>query len=83
MQALKHFAVGTPINFVSLVADCSQSITVVGRFMSLLELYRMHALDFTQEEPLGDLFVEWTGEDLDEDQLKRALGEESDVISKD
>lgn len=82
MKALKHFAVGTPVNFGSLVQDCSQSITVVGRFMSLLELYRMHAIDFSQEEPLGDLFVKWTGEDLDEEKLRRALGEENSATSK-
>lgn len=80
MKALRHFAKRTPITFGSLVADCSQNITVVGRFMSLLELYRMQAVDFSQEEPLGDLYVEWTGHDIDEAQLEQVM-EEADVAA--
>jgi len=83
MKALKHFAIGTPVKFGSLVEDCSQSITVVGRFMSLLELYRMHAIEFSQAEPLEDLFVKWTGEDIDDVQLQQALEEENDVTAAD
>lgn len=48
--------------FSELVADCTASIEIVGRFLALLELYRSRAVAFDQSEPLGVLQVSWTGE---------------------
>ncbi len=49
-------------SFSDLVADCTASIEVVGRFLALLELYRSRTVAFDQSEPLGVLQISWTGE---------------------
>ncbi|MGA7052273.1 MAG: segregation/condensation protein A [Mycobacterium sp.] len=49
-------------SFSELVADCGATIEVVGRFLALLELYRMRTVAFDQSEPLGVLQISWTGE---------------------
>ncbi|OBK31631.1 segregation and condensation protein A [Mycobacterium asiaticum] len=49
-------------SFSELVADCTVSVEIVGRFLALLELYRSRAVAFDQSEPLGVLQVSWTGE---------------------
>ena len=49
-------------SFSELVADCTASIEVVGRFLALLELYRSRTVAFDQSEPLGVLQISWTGE---------------------
>jgi segregation and condensation protein A len=49
-------------SFSELVADCTASIEVVGRFLALLELYRSRTVAFDQAEPLGVLQISWTGE---------------------
>jgi segregation and condensation protein A len=49
-------------SFSDLVADCTASIEVVGRFLALLELYRSRTVAFDQAEPLGVLQISWTGE---------------------
>ncbi|WP_374101735.1 segregation/condensation protein A [Mycobacterium sp. SM1] len=48
-------------SFSELVADCQAPIEIVGRFLALLELYRVGAVAFDQVEPLGVLRVSWTG----------------------
>jgi segregation and condensation protein A len=40
-------------------------MTVVGRFLALLELYKARAVGIEQTEPLGDMSVAWTGLDVD------------------
>jgi segregation and condensation protein A len=50
------------MSFSELVADCRGSIEIVGRFLALLELYRVRTVAFEQPEPLGVLNVSWTGE---------------------
>ncbi|MFD8424616.1 segregation/condensation protein A [Streptomyces sp. NPDC059466] len=54
-------------NFRDLVADTADTLTVVARFLALLELYREKAVSLDQEEALGDLVVRWTGGDSAED----------------
>lgn len=51
------------LTFRSLVADCDNTLLVVGRFLALLELYREAVVAFEQITPLGDLTVRWTGHD--------------------
>jgi segregation and condensation protein A len=53
---------GAWATFSELVADCEESMEVVGRFLALLELYRSRAVAFDQSEPLGVLQISWTGE---------------------
>jgi segregation and condensation protein A len=47
--------------FRELVADAPDTLTVVARFLALLELYRERAVTLDQPEALGDLTVRWTG----------------------
>jgi segregation and condensation protein A len=48
-------------SFTALVADCDDTLTVVARFLALLELFREHAVAFEQDAPLGELTVSWIG----------------------
>ncbi|MFJ9418172.1 segregation and condensation protein A [Streptomyces sp. NPDC101227] len=47
--------------FQELVADAPDTLTVVARFLALLELYRERVVTLDQEEALGALTVRWTG----------------------
>ncbi|MFJ5678766.1 segregation and condensation protein A [Streptomyces sp. NPDC093097] len=47
--------------FQELVADAPDTLTVVARFLALLELYRERAVALEQEDALGALTVRWTG----------------------
>uniref|UniRef100_A0AAU3H1F5 Segregation and condensation protein A n=1 Tax=Streptomyces sp. NBC_01401 TaxID=2903854 RepID=A0AAU3H1F5_9ACTN len=49
------------ISFRALTEDAEDTLTVVARFLALLELYREKAVTLDQEEALGDLLVRWTG----------------------
>lgn len=53
-------------SFRVLVDDIEDTLTVVARFLALLELYREKAVALDQEEALGELMVRWTGGDSDE-----------------
>ncbi|MFG2787496.1 segregation and condensation protein A [Streptomyces sp. NPDC048419] len=48
-------------SFRALVEDTDDTLTVVARFLALLELYREKAVELDQETALGDLIVRWTG----------------------
>ncbi|KNB49620.1 segregation and condensation protein A [Streptomyces caatingaensis] len=50
-------------SFGELTVDAADTLTVVARFLALLELYRERAVQLEQEEALGDLRVRWTGEE--------------------
>lgn len=52
-------------SFRALVEDTDDTLTVVARFLALLELYREKAVALDQETALGDLLVRWTGGDGD------------------
>jgi segregation and condensation protein A len=49
--------------FRALIADCPDTMTIVGRFLAVLELYREGAVAFDQVEPLGELHVRWVAGD--------------------
>ncbi|MEU8776008.1 ScpA family protein [Streptomyces sp. NPDC048606] len=51
--------------FEELVEDAPDTLTVVARFLALLELYRERAVALDQEEALGALTVRWSGGDGD------------------
>ncbi|MFD8326785.1 segregation and condensation protein A [Streptomyces lydicus] len=72
--------------FQELVADAADTLTVVARFLALLELYRERVVDLDQAEALGALTVRWTGaegaaprvtDEFDRDPQERATAEES------
>ncbi len=48
--------------FSTLTEDAPDVLTVVARFLALLELYRERAILLDQPEALGSLMVRWTGE---------------------
>ncbi|MES4906886.1 MULTISPECIES: segregation/condensation protein A [unclassified Streptomyces] len=48
-------------SFRTLTEDAPDVLTVVARFLALLELYRERAVHLDQEEALGSLMVRWTG----------------------
>ncbi|MCP8708835.1 segregation/condensation protein A [Streptomyces sp. AC04842] len=51
--------------FRALVEDTDDILTVVARFLALLELYREKAVALDQDTALGELTVRWTGGDGD------------------
>jgi segregation and condensation protein A len=52
-------------SFRALIEDTEDTLTVVARFLALLELYREKAVALEQEAALGELLVRWTGGDAD------------------
>lgn len=50
-------------DFRTLTDDAPDTLTVVARFLALLELYREKAVALDQEEALGVLLVRWTGDE--------------------
>ncbi|MFF5567515.1 segregation and condensation protein A [Streptomyces sp. NPDC012623] len=48
-------------DFAALTEDAADTLTVVARFLALLELYRERAVALDQQEALGPLLVRWTG----------------------
>ncbi|MGW7207736.1 segregation and condensation protein A [Streptomyces sp. NPDC054837] len=56
-------------SFRTLVEDTDDTLTVVARFLALLELYREKAVALDQETALGDLLVRWTGGEGDAEPM--------------
>ncbi|WP_327716217.1 segregation/condensation protein A [Streptomyces sp. NBC_00490] len=56
-------------SFRTLVEDTEDTLTVVARFLALLELYREKAVALDQETALGDLVVRWTGGEGDAEPM--------------
>ncbi|WP_416405355.1 segregation and condensation protein A [Arthrobacter sp. LFS091] len=54
---------GAPLTFNALIADAESTLTVVARFLALLEMFRDRVVAFEQPEPLAVLTVRWTGDD--------------------
>ncbi|MFJ4916542.1 segregation and condensation protein A [Streptomyces sp. NPDC088726] len=50
------------MSFRELTGDAQDTLTVVARFLALLELYREKAVVLDQDEALGELMVRWAGE---------------------
>ena len=76
LRFLEGRGVGHWASFTELVADCTEPIEIVGRFLALLELYRARTVAFEQSEPLGVLQVSWTGDQVINEDLVRAEWEE-------
>ncbi|MFE4177362.1 segregation and condensation protein A [Streptomyces sp. NPDC056909] len=67
-------------SFQALTEDAADTLTVVARFLALLELYRERAVSLDQEEALGRLMVRWTGGDGD---AEPAVTDEFDRTAED
>ncbi|ONK15336.1 Segregation and condensation protein A [Streptomyces sp. MP131-18] len=48
-------------DFAELTRDAPDTLTVVARFLALLELYRERAVTLDQDEALGPLIISWQG----------------------
>ena len=66
------------MTFREIIAQVRDRAVVIARFLSVLELYRLMAISFEQEAPLGDLVLVWRAENFDESQLAN-LGAEYDA----
>ncbi|NLS08433.1 segregation/condensation protein A [Nesterenkonia sp. MY13] len=62
--------------FQDLVAQAENRLVVVVRFLGLLELFRDRAIDFDQDQPLGDLTITWSGSSQEEAAETLARAEE-------
>ncbi len=63
-------------SFRGLVGDAADTMTVIARFLALLELFREGAVAFDQVEPLAELTVRWTGADEGDLDLHDEFDEE-------
>jgi len=69
--------------FRTLVADCTETMVVVGRFLALLELFREGAVAFDQLVALGELHVRWVAGDDLTPFLSAELDESYDAVVAD
>lgn len=76
LALLEQRGIGQWATFGDLVADCSDGLEIVGRFLALLELFRARAVTFEQPEPLGVLQVSWTGDRPTNEHLAAAMEED-------
>jgi segregation and condensation protein A len=58
------------ITFDQLIQDAKYPQIIIGRFLSLLELYKMNAVEFVQKKALSTLTIKWVAE-ADFDYQKR------------
>ncbi|WP_107055698.1 segregation and condensation protein A [Streptomyces sp. NRRL F-5135] len=66
-------------SFQELTEDAADTLTVVARFLALLELYRERAVALDQDEALGALMIRWTGGD---DGAEPAVTDEFDQLDQ-
>ncbi|WP_461036775.1 segregation and condensation protein A [Streptomyces mayteni] len=64
-------------SFGDLAADAPDTLTVVARFLALLELYRERAVTLDQDEALGTLLVSWSGGEPDRPLVTDEFDQES------
>jgi segregation and condensation protein A len=57
------------MTFRELIGSIKDRAIVVARFLSVLELYRLSAISFEQDEPLGDIKLAWSAENFDDEKL--------------
>ena len=76
VQRLRQVKTST---FRALVADCPDTLHVVGRFLALLELYRESAVAFEQVSALGELHVRWTGSEDGELEVEDEFEDQAHV----
>jgi segregation and condensation protein A len=71
-------------SFRTLVADADTTLVIVARFLALLELFHQGVILFEQSEALGELMVQWTGQDVGEigvsDEFDTDDGVSQDVV---
>lgn len=68
-EVIKMLRGNAGMSFRQLIASVKDRAIVVARFLAILELYRLTALSFEQDAPLGDLKLTWRAENFDDEQL--------------
>lgn len=68
-EVIKMLRSSSGLTFRELIASIKDRSVVVARFLAILELYRLTAVSFEQESPLGDLKLSWRAENFDDEQL--------------
>jgi segregation and condensation protein A len=63
------------LSFRTLIADAEGTLTIIARFLALLELYREGVLRFEQVVALGELQVTWVGEESGSVEIKDEFDE--------
>lgn len=66
------------MTFRELIGAIRDRAVVVARFLSVLELYRLSAISFEQESPLGEINIAWDAESFDDEELTN-LGADYDA----
>jgi len=66
------------LTFRDIIGGLTDRAEVIARFLAVLELYRLSAISFEQDSPLGDVHLTWRAEEFTNDQLN-ALGVEYDA----
>lgn len=59
----KKLAKSKRLTFKELIKGSDEVVIIIGRFLSLLELYKMNAIDFEQKKALGELEVIWVADE--------------------
>lgn len=57
------------LTFRELIGSVRDRAVVVARFLAVLELYRLTAVSFEQDSPLGELKLTWRADNFDDEQL--------------
>ncbi len=52
----------TDVTFAELIADTTQKIEIVARFLALLAFFKQGVVQFKQDEPFDELHVRWLSE---------------------
>lgn len=68
----------TGLTFSELVRDAENQLVVVVRFLGLLELFGDREVELTQDSPLGELTVTWSGSEAGESRAARRAAVEWD-----
>jgi segregation and condensation protein A len=63
------------LTFRELIADSKDRAELVARFLGLLELYRIGAVGFQQDNPFSDFMVSWEAVNFTDEDLSQ-LGEQ-------
>ena len=76
-EVVNRLRAAKQLTFRDLIGGLTDRAQVVARFLAILELYRLAAISFEQDSPLGDVQLTWRAENFDNEQLN-ALGTEYD-----
>lgn len=76
-EVVKLLRSASRLTFREIIGGAKDRAIVVARFLAVLELYRLAAISFEQDSPLGDLQLEWRASNFDDEQLS-TLGADYD-----